>query len=123
MSTSKRRSVSVKKKPVAKTVGPSKKISVGPSLFGRHVLCRCASAGVHAGYMAHRAGGEVTLTNSRRLWYWKAKGGIALSGLAIHGLDAGSKVDSLLPEITLIGVIEIIPTTAESERSINEYGK
>lgn len=85
---------------------------------GKYVLCRCYSAGVHAGTLVSVDHDEVILRNSRRLWSWKAAGGIALSGVAQHGLADG-KIDTLNPEIYLTGVIEIIPCSRKSEDSIN----
>ena len=90
------------------------------SYVGRHVVCRCYSAGVHAGELVSADGDVVILKNSRRLWQWKAKAGVALSGVAVNGLAAsGSKVDVVLPELFLTGVIEIIPTSAKAQESIN----
>lgn len=87
---------------------------------GKYVICRCYSAGVHAGELVSQTGDEAVLKNSRRLWAWKAKAGVALSGLAINGLESG-KIDTLLPEIALTGVIETIPCSAVSEASVNGY--
>ena len=92
-------------------------------LVGQYVLCRCYSAGVHCGTLTgvDPTGGQgatVTLTNSRRLWYWKAKGGIALSGVAQHGITGESKVDTVNPVIVLTGVIEVIPMSAEARGTV-----
>ena len=88
---------------------------------GRYVLCRCFSAGVHTGVLVSAQGEQVILHNSRRLWFWKAKQGVALSGVAQHGLESGSKVDTPNPEIALADVIEIIPCSAAAEESIRGY--
>jgi hypothetical protein len=85
---------------------------------GRHVICRCYSAGVHAGVLVSQTGDQAVLKDARRLWQWRANAGIALSGLAINGLHSG-KVDTLLPEIALTGVIETIPTSDKARESIN----
>ena len=84
---------------------------------GKYAICRCYSAGVHAGYVVSVDGDRVILRDSRRLWSWKAKEGIALSGVAQHGLSNG-KVDTLNPEIYLTGVIEIIPCSDAARESI-----
>ncbi len=90
--------------------------------IGKYVICRCLSAGVHAGTLVSQKGDIVVLKNSRRLYYWIANDGIALSGVAQHGIRSdGCKVDTLNPEIMLIGAIEIIPSTKLSEDSINGY--
>lgn len=85
---------------------------------GRYVICRCYSAGVHAGELVSQTGDQAVLRNSRRLWSWKAKAGVALSGLAVHGLASG-KIDTLVSEIALTGVIETIPCSDESRETIN----
>lgn len=85
---------------------------------GKYVICRCYSAGVHAGILVSQSGDQAILKDSRRLWSWKNKGGVALSGVAVNGLDSG-KVDTLLPEIALTGVVETIPCSAAAKESIN----
>lgn len=89
---------------------------------GRYVLCRCYSAGVHAGILVSQEGENVVLKNSRRLWSWKASDGIALSGVAQHGINDG-KLDVVNPEIFLTGVCETIPCSQKSEESINGFKK
>jgi len=89
----------------------------GHPFVGKYVICRCESAGVHAGVLVSQVGDEAILKDSRRLWSWTANGGIALSGVAIYGL-AGGKVDVMVPEIALTGVIETIPTTEVARDSI-----
>ena len=84
---------------------------------GRYVICRCYSAGVHAGVLESLDGDLAILRDSRRLWQWQAVAGVALSGLAQHGLKAG-KIDAVNPEIALTGVIEVIPCSDASRRSI-----
>lgn len=91
-------------------------------MVGRHVIARCDGAGVHAGVLAaaHGDGGSVVLTNARRLWKWRAKDGVALSGVAVHGIIAAdSIVDTQVPEIALMGVVELIPTSKAAQESID----
>ena len=87
---------------------------------GRYVICRCFAAGVHAGVLVSQTGDQAVLKDSRRLWSWKAKAGVALSGVAASGLASGCKIDSMT-EIALTGVIETIPCSADAERTIREY--
>lgn len=88
---------------------------------GKYVICRCNSAGVHAGILVSQEGDQAILKDSRRLWSWRNKGGVALSGLAVNGIDASqSKIDVSLPELALTGVIETIPASAKCEDSIRE---
>lgn len=107
---------------LASGLGACKTSVTEPSspFVGKHVICRCYSAGVHAGELVSQDGDIVVLRNSRRLWQWKAKEGIALSGVAVHGLaETGCKVDVVLPELMLTGVIETIPTSEAACESIN----
>ena len=87
-------------------------------MIGKYVICRCVNAGVHAGTLMSKDGTNVELTNSRRLWSWKANDGVALSGLSQFGLQSG-KVDTLLPEISLTDVIEIIPCSEKAKETIH----
>ena len=79
---------------------------------GMYVIARCYSAGVHAGTVESVDGENVILRDSVRLWSWKAKDGVALSGLAQSGMaKGGGKIDALNPIIYLAGVCELIPCT------------
>ena len=84
---------------------------------GKYCICRCTAAGVHAGEVVSVDGDRVILRNSRRLWQWQARGGVALSGVAQNGL-AGGKIDTANPEIYLTGVCEIIPCSAKTREDI-----
>jgi len=86
---------------------------------GKYVIARCYSAGVHAGEVVSADGEEVILKDSRRLWSWKAKDGIALSGVAQNGIKSDSKVDTMNPLISLTGVCELIVCSDISKASIN----
>ncbi|MGE0344273.1 MAG: hypothetical protein AB7O86_14545 [Porticoccaceae bacterium] len=88
-------------------------------LIGKYVICRTYSAGVHAGVLISQNGKEVLLADSRRLWSWAAKEGVALSGLAVHGLKTG-KIDSTVPHIYLTEAIELIECSADAQESLNE---
>lgn len=88
-------------------------------MIGKYVIVRCRDAGVHTGVLVANEGREAVLTESRRLWYWKPAGTAKfLSGVAIYGLDAASKIGAPLPKIHLTETCEIIQTTAEAERLI-----
>ena len=88
---------------------------------GKYVIARCYAAGVHAGTVVNVDGDNIILSKSRRLWSWKAKDGVALSGVAQNGLKSEGKVDSLNPEIALMGVCELIPCSAVAQESINGF--
>ena len=89
------------------------------SFIGMHVIARCYAAGVHAGTVVSADGESVVLKDSVRLWSWKAKDGIALSGVAQNGVKEGCKIDTKNPFIYLTGVCELIPTTQKSMESIH----
>ena len=96
--------------------------SASHPMVGKYCIARCYSAGVHAGEVVSVDGENVVLKDSRRLWSWKAKDGVALSGVAQHGLkEDGGKVDSINPEIYLTGVCELIPTSEAAKDSIHGY--
>ena len=88
---------------------------------GKYVIARCYAAGVHAGEVVSVDGENVILKDSRRLWSWKAKDGVALSGVAQNGLESEGKVDTLNPEIALMGVCELIPCSVKARESIDGF--
>ena len=88
---------------------------------GKYVIARCYAAGVHAGEVVSVDGENVILKDSRRLWSWKAKDGVALSGVAQNGLKSEGKVDTLNPEIALMGVCELIPCSVKARESIDGF--
>ena len=90
---------------------------------GKYVIARCYAAGVHAGTVVSVDGENVVLKDSRRLWSWKAKDGVALSGVAQTGVQSGCKIDVVNPEIYLTGVCELIPTSSAAQESINDSEK
>jgi ferredoxin-fold anticodon binding domain-containing protein len=91
-------------------------MSILDSYVGKTVVVRSCSSGVFVGTVkAVEPSGEgrsrVILNQSRRLWRWKAKAGVALSGVAAHGLDeAESKIDAVVDEHMIDDVLELIPT-------------
>lgn len=80
------------------------------------VLVRTYSAGVHFGYLVNRAGKEVTLDRSRRIWRWY--GANTLSEIATAGLDVSKSRVAEPVTITLTEAIEIIDVTAAGVASI-----
>lgn len=91
---------------------------------GQHVIVRTQSAGVFAGTIKAGTikdglhGSTITLTNARRIWYWS--GAASLSELAVRGTSSPSecKFPVAVPEVTMLGVIEILPTTPTARESI-----
>lgn len=86
----------------------------------KHVIVRTYSAGVFAGLLVKRKGKEVELKDARRLWYWK--GAASLSQLAMEGVKCPNecKFPCAVKQITLTEAIEIIPTTPQAQKSIEE---
>ena len=85
----------------------------------KNVIIRTEKAGVFFGNIKERNGQEVTMTNCRRLWYWS--GAASLSQLAVDGPSNPKecKFTIAVDEMTILGVIEIIPCTDEAIKSIN----
>ena len=82
------------------------------------VIVRADRAGVFFGTLAEKEGSEVELHNARRLWYWD--GACSISELAVNGTTRPSacKFSIAVPSIIILGVIEVIPCSAESVKSI-----
>ena len=87
---------------------------------GKYVIVRCKDAGVHAGILESYSGREAVLLESRRLWYWKpASNQKYLSGVAVAGLDASSKVGAPIERIHLTETCEIIQVSQYAVSSIS----
>jgi hypothetical protein len=78
------------------------------------VIIRTVNAGVHYGYLKSRVGGEAVLIGARRLWYWS--GAASLTQLALDGPKNGPscKFTKTIPEITVLGVIEVLPVSSKA---------
>lgn len=87
-------------------------------MLNKKVIIRADKAGVFFGTLKEKNGTEVTLTDCRRLWYWD--GAASLSQLAVDGTSKGDncKFTVIVPEITILGVIEIIPCKDKAIESI-----
>lgn len=107
-------------KQIAAMFGGQQQAKPAHPFVGEYVIARCYSAGVHAGEVVSVDGENVVLKDSRRLWSWKANDGVALSGVAQHGIQKQScKIDTQNPMIYLTGVCELIPCTRAAKESIN----
>ncbi len=84
----------------------------------KKVIIRADRAGVFYGTLKEKDGSEVTLTACRRLWYWD--GAASISQLAKEGTTKPDdcKFTVWVDEITILGVIEIIPCTEQAIKSI-----
>ena len=84
----------------------------------KKVIIRTEKAGVFFGTLKEKNSNEVILTDCRRLWYWD--GAASISQLAKEGTTApqNCKFTVWVDEITVLGVIEIIPCTKQAIKSI-----
>lgn len=84
-------------------------------------IIRTVTAGVFYGEVVSQeatpAGLIVEIKDCRRIWYWN--GAATLSQLAMEGPKReGNKISMTVPQMKVIGVIEIIPCTDEAVRRI-----
>ena len=104
---------------LASMFGAQTRPAINSGLIGKYVIVRCRDAGVHAGVLQDHNGREALLTDARRLWYWKpANGQKFLSGVAVAGLHADSKVGAAVSKILLTETCEIIKCSTLAEKSI-----
>lgn len=84
----------------------------------KYVIIRAQGAGVFAGELIAKNGTEVTLKNSRRLWYWS--GAASLSELAVRGTSRPNdcKFPVTVPEQDITGVLEVLTCTPAARASI-----
>ncbi|MBR1575876.1 MAG: hypothetical protein IJ654_05430 [Bacteroidales bacterium] len=84
----------------------------------KKVIIRADRAGVFYGTITHKEGDEVELKDCRRIWYWA--GACSISELAVNGTSAPQdcKFSVVVSEITVLGVIEIVPCTERAVESI-----
>lgn len=82
-------------------------------------MVRSDRAGVFFGELVKRNGGEVTLKNARRVYYWD--GAATLSQLAQEGTckPQNCKFPPAVTSVDLLGVIEIIPVTDKALKVLN----
>ncbi len=86
--------------------------------MSKKVIVRADRAGVFFGELKSKNGNEVEMENVRRLWYWD--GACSLSQLAVDGTSKpdGCKFTVVVPEMTILDIIEIIPCTQKAIESI-----
>ena len=82
------------------------------------VIIRADRAGVFYGTLANKEGNEVQLKDCRRLWYWD--GAASISEIAVSGVTRPKvcKFSVVVPSITILGVIEIIPCSDQAVKNI-----
>lgn len=81
-------------------------------------IIRCKDAGVFFGHVKERNGSEAVLTDVRRIWYWN--GAASISQMAMEGVSQPKmcKFSVTVPEMIVLGVIELIPCTEAAVESI-----
>lgn len=84
----------------------------------QYCIVRADRAGVFFGKIKERVGDEAVMNDVRRIWYWN--GAASISQLAMEGVKHPelSKFTVVVPEMTILGVIEIIPCTEEAVKNI-----
>lgn len=87
----------------------------------RYVIVRSYAAGAAAGYLKKQSkdGKRVTLSNSRRLWYWK--GAASLHELANKGVTCPNECKfpaELIGDHEIVGVCEILSVTEVARKNI-----
>lgn len=82
-------------------------------------IIRADRAGVFYGEIAERRGSEVDLVNVRRVHYWT--GAASLSQMAMEGVKGGSRLTVVVPSMTVLGVIEVIPVSPEAEKNLSGF--
>lgn len=91
--------------------------------INKKCIIRTNRAGVFYGTIAEydNANREATITDCRRLWFWS--GAASLSQLAVEGVKRPDdcKFTVVVPEMTVMEVIEIIPCTDEAIKIIEKY--
>ena len=86
---------------------------------GQKVIIRTCSAGVWFGKLVEKSGNEVILEDARRMYYWKAKKSISLSGVAIEGIDVEeSKIISPVKSVWL-EAIEILELSSKCIKDLD----
>lgn len=82
-------------------------------------IIRADRAGVFYGEIAERRGSEVDLTNVRRVHYWADAA--SLSQVAMEGVGRSSRLTVVVPSMTVLGVIEVIPCSAEAVANMDAH--
>lgn len=84
----------------------------------QNYIVRCDRAGVFFGGIKERNGDEVTMTDVRKLWSWD--GACAVEQLAQDGtkVPGNCRFTVFVPEMTVLGAIQIIPCTEKASQSI-----
>lgn len=84
----------------------------------QYYIIRTDRAGLFFAQIKERRGDEVDLVKCRKIWYWS--GAAAVEQLAMTGPKNASecKITMEVPEMTVLGAIQLIPCTQEAAETI-----
>ena len=84
----------------------------------QYYIIRTDRAGVFFAQIKARRGDEVDLEKCRKIWFWS--GAAAVEQLAMTGPRnaAECKITMEVPEMTVLGAIQLIPCTQEAVETI-----
>ena len=82
------------------------------------VIVRARDSGVHVGWLAEYANGDVVLLDARRIWGWTG-GRRTLNEVATMGLDL-AKISEPVPAIAILDACELIPVVPSAEESLTQ---
>lgn len=85
-----------------------------------YVVIRGDRSGVFVGFLKNQTGNQVTILESRRLFYWD--GAASISQIALQGVSKpqNCKFPEQVPEHQILDVIEIIPCSSEAYENIKK---
>lgn len=88
------------------------------SLIGKKIIARIDRAGVFHGTLAAKDAETTTMTDVRRIYYWR--GALSVTDMSVTGVKAGSKVTvpAKRVEFETTKVVELIECTDEASKSI-----
>lgn len=89
-------------------------------MIGKKVIVRGNRSGVFFGTLTKKEGQEVTLSNTRKLFYWDGAG--AVEQIAVDGVSKQNncKFTVVVDELVVTDVIQIIPCTEKASKCIEE---
>jgi hypothetical protein len=87
-------------------------------LIGKKIIARIDRAGVFHGTLAAKDAETTTMTDVRRIYYWR--GALSVTDMSVTGVKAGSKVTvpAKRVEFETAKVIELIECTDKASKSI-----
>lgn len=88
-------------------------------MIGRYVIVRTEHAGVHHGILVEDCERVVVLKEASILWKWN--GAKTLHEVSLYGPAENSNISEPVPEISLRGVIEVIPCSKQAETNLRRH--